>query len=61
MSSDASESSADLRRDAGDPNHDRADLADLPPTQVDDDVVQEHLAEEEGSDDTDHDDLDAAR
>lgn len=61
MTSDASESSSDLRRDAGDPNRDRTDLADLPPTQVDDDVVQEHLAEEESSDNADHDDLGAAR
>lgn len=32
-----------LRADAGDPNRDRSDLADLPPAQVDDDAVARHL------------------
>jgi hypothetical protein len=60
MSDNASyASSDDLRRDAGDPNRDRADLADLPPTEVDEVAVDAHLAE--GDSDDDHDDYTAAQ
>ncbi|MFJ6654287.1 hypothetical protein ACIQLJ_15965 [Microbacterium sp. NPDC091313] len=51
--SDSSAASDDLRRDAGDPNRDRADLIDQPPTEVDDDAVAAHTAEGAGEDDHD--------
>ncbi len=54
--SDASSyaSSDDLRRDAGDPNRDRADLADQAPAQADADAIAAHTDDASG-DDTDHD------
>ncbi|MFB8386835.1 hypothetical protein ACFC3F_06810 [Microbacterium sp. NPDC055910] len=44
--------------DSGDPNRDRADLADMPPTEVDDDAVRANTSD---ADDDAGTDADAAR
>lgn len=36
-----------LRADAGDPNRDRSDLADMPPAQVREDAVARHLNDDQ--------------
>lgn len=47
-----------VHADSGDPNRDRADLADLPPAEVDDDAVRENAPD---LDDDAGSDADAAR
>jgi hypothetical protein len=54
---DAPDDGADIRRDSGDPNRDRADLADQAPAQADADTISQNA----GDGDADHDDADAAR
>jgi hypothetical protein len=51
LSSPSSDGDA-LRADVGDPNRDRADIAEEPPVQIDEDAIRERV-EQDDDDDTD--------
>jgi hypothetical protein len=48
-----------LRSDSGDPNRDRADLLNQPPTQADDEAIAEHTADADSDASDPYDDHDA--